>query len=109
MDTRNSAWPATLRSFTQRNAGRRTVMEEDAPEIGAQEEETDYPFWGATFDPHDGRVQIMLGEQGSVEQHLTRSIEGASDIGVLRDDDGRDRALRIVHDTGQTLLRFVDP
>jgi hypothetical protein len=101
-------WDATLRAFTHRNAGRRTILEIDAPEVGAQEEETDYPFWGASWDPRDHRIQIMLGEQGSTEQHLTHSIEGAREIGVLRDDAGRDRALRVVHDGGQTLLRFVE-
>jgi hypothetical protein len=101
-------WAPELRAFTHRNAGRRTVLEVDATEIGAQEEENDYPFWGASYDPRDQRIQIMLGEQGSVERHLTHSIEGARELGFLRDDAGRDRALRIVHDGGQTLLRFVE-
>jgi hypothetical protein len=101
-------WGTALQSFTHRNAGRRTILEVDAAEYGAQEEEQDYPFWGATWDPRDRRIQIMLGEQGSVEQHLTHSIEGASEIGILRDTTGRDQALRIVHEGGQTLLRFIE-
>ena len=101
-------WAPELRAFTHRNAGRRTVLEVDAAEFGAQEEESDYPFWGASYDPRDQRIQIMLGEQGSVDRHLTHSIEGASEVGFLSDDAGRDRALRIVHEGGQTLLRFVE-
>lgn len=110
MVSQNNArtWGLELNAFTQRNAGRRTILEVDAMEYGAQEEESDYPFWGASFDPRDGRVQIMLGEQGSVDRHLTRTIEGARAIDILRDDAGRDCALRIVHDGGQTLLRFVE-
>jgi len=101
-------WAPELRAFTQRNAGRRTVLEISAQEFGSQKEESDYPFWGASYDPRDRRIQIMLGEQGSVDRHLTHSIEGASEVGFLSDASGRDHALRIVHDGGQTLLRFVE-
>lgn len=100
-------WSETLKAFTNRNAGRRTVLEIDAPDVGAQAEETDYPLWGVTFDPRDGRVQIMLGEQGSTEQHLTHTVAAPEDIAVLS-ESGRDRALRIVHGGGQTLLKFVE-
>jgi len=106
-DAKPADWAATLSEFTNRNAGRRTTLEVDAPEYGAQEEENDYPFWGVTFDRRDGRIQIMLGEQGSVDQHLTRSIDEPQRVDVLT-DHGRDRALRIVHAGGQTLLRFLD-
>lgn len=98
-------WAATLRDFTNRNAGRRTVLEIDSMEIGAQEEEQDYPLKGVTYDPRDRRVQIMVGEEGSVSQHLTHSIGDPEQIDVLRRPDGRDQALRIVHSNGsQTLL-----
>ena len=100
-------WSSGLRSFTNRNAGRRTVLSEDAPERGSQEEESDYPFWGVSWDPRDGRVQIMLGEQGSVERHLTRTIGSVRTIDLMRDAAGRDEGLRITHADGQTLLRFV--
>lgn len=100
-------WSAGLRAFTNRNAGRRTVLSEDAPGTGAQEEESDYPFWGVSWDPRDGRVQIMLGEQGSVEKHLTRTIGSVRTIELLRGDEGRDEGLRVAHADGATLLRFV--
>lgn len=106
-EARAADWAAMLSEFTNRNAGRRTTLEVDAPEYGAQSEEIDYPLWGVTFDRRDGRIQIMLGEQGSVDQHLTRSIDEPQRIDVLA-DHGRDRALRIVHADGQTLLRFLD-
>jgi hypothetical protein len=101
-------WGAGLRAFTQRNAGRRTILEEDAEATGYRAEERDYPFWGASWDPRDSRVQIMLGEQGSVERHLTRSIPAAESIDVMRDERGRDRGLRIRHERGETRLRFVN-
>lgn len=100
-------WSAGLRAFTNRNAGRRTVLSEDAPGTGSQEEESDYPLWGVSWDPRDGRIQIMLGEQGSVEKHLTRTIGSVRTIELLRDDVGRDEGLRVTHADGQTLLRFA--
>lgn len=100
------SWAAELSEFTHRNAGRHTILEEDGVELGAQQAERDLPLRGVAFDPKDGRIEIMLGDQSSVE-HLTRTVEGASEVGILRDDEGRDRALRIGHDDGQTLLRFV--
>jgi len=100
-------WASELQAFTHRNAGRRTVLEIDAADVGAQREESDYPLKGVVFDARDDRVQIMLGEEGSREQHLTHSVGRASRIDVLRGDDGRDAALCIAHPGGQTLLRFL--
>lgn len=102
-------WAARLQAFTHRNAGRRTVLEEEDP-AGTARGGTDYPLWGVSWDPRDGRIQIMMGEQGSVEEHVTRTIPAASGIELERGPDGRDQALRIIHDGGRTLLRFVkDP
>ncbi|MCI0433077.1 MAG: DUF5335 domain-containing protein [Gemmatimonadetes bacterium] len=100
-------WASELQTFTNRNAGRRTVLEIDRRDLGAQREESDYPLKGIAFDARDRRVQIMLGEEGSFDMHLTHSVTDASRIDVLRAPDGRDAALRIVHDGGQTLLRFL--
>ncbi|HEY9227339.1 MAG TPA: universal stress protein, partial [Gemmatimonadaceae bacterium] len=100
-------WTAELDAFTKRNIGRRGVLEVDDLEIGAQAQEHDYPLLGATFDPHDRRVELMFGEVGSVACHLTRSIGNVTRIDVLRDDGDHDVALRIAHGSGQTLLTFA--
>ncbi|HEY6828274.1 MAG TPA: universal stress protein [Gemmatimonadaceae bacterium] len=99
-------WTLQLDDFTRRNVGRRGVLEVDDPELGAQAQEHDYPFLGATYDRHDGRVELMLGELGDVGHHLTRSIGAISSIDVLSNERGRDLALRIAHGAGQTLLTF---
>ncbi len=104
---RAARWADELREFTNRNAGRRTVLEVDGPDYGAQKEEFDYPFRGVAFDARDGRVQIMLGDQASVEHHLTHSIQDPTKIDILR-DGGRDKALRVVHGDAQTVLRFIE-
>ena len=99
-------WTMLLDDFTRRNVGRRGVLEVDDPEIGAQAQEHDYPFMGVTYDRHDGRVELMLGELGDVQRHLTRSIGSVSGIDVLANERGRDIALRVSHGAGQTVLTF---
>ena len=100
-------WVAELDAFTKRNIGRRGLLEVDDRDIGAQAQSHDYPLLGATYDPYDKRVELMLGELGDVARHLTRGIGGVTRIDVLRDDRGRDVALRIEHGAGQTLLTFA--
>jgi nucleotide-binding universal stress UspA family protein len=99
-------WTRALDEFTRRNIGRRGVLEVDDPEIGAQAQEHDYPLLGATYDQHDGRVELMFGELGDLDRHLSRSIGNVGRIDVLSDEKGRDIALRIGHGAGQTLLTF---
>jgi nucleotide-binding universal stress UspA family protein len=99
-------WTKALDEFTRRNVGRRGVLEVDDPEIGAQAQEHDYPLLGATYDQHDGRVELMFGELGDLDRHLSRSIGNVGRIDVLSDEKGRDIALRIGHGAGQTLLTF---
>jgi nucleotide-binding universal stress UspA family protein len=100
-------WSAQLDDFTRRNFGRRGTLEVDDPDVGAQAQEFAYPFLGATFDTHDQQVELMFGQVGHGMPHLTRRISGVSAIDVLRDDRGRDLAIRIAHGLGQTLLTFA--
>jgi nucleotide-binding universal stress UspA family protein len=99
-------WSKALNDFTRRNIGRRGTLEVDDPEIGAQAQEHDYPLLGAAYDQHDGRVELMFGELGEADRHLSRSIGHVDRIDVLEDEQGRDLALRIAHGVGQTLLTF---
>jgi hypothetical protein len=111
MNTKNipsSEWADGLSAFTQRNAGRITVLEEHDRAIGAQEEEHGYPLRGVGYDRRDGRVEVMLGDLTGTERHLTRSIAAVTSLDRMLDANGRDFALRIAHDGGQTLLRFDD-
>ena len=100
-------WASELDDFTRRNFGRRGTLEVDDPDIGAQAQEFAYPLVGAAFDAHDQQVELMFGEIGRGKRHLTRGIGGVTAIDVLRDDRGRDLAIRIAHGLGQTLLTFA--
>ncbi|MGQ0646289.1 MAG: universal stress protein [Gemmatimonadaceae bacterium] len=99
-------WAHQLEEFTRRNAGRAASLEVDDPEIGAQAQHRGYPFLGAAYDHHDGRIEIMLGEQNST-RHLTRGISDVRSLSLLRDKEGRDSVLRVAHGEGQTILTLV--
>jgi hypothetical protein len=99
-------WAAWLQAFSDRNASRRTVMEVDDPDLGAQPEETEYPLRGVSYDRRDDRIEIMLGELECTDRHLTHSITAPDAVDVLAGRDGRDAALRVRSGYTQTLLRF---
>ncbi|HET7232808.1 MAG TPA: DUF5335 family protein [Longimicrobium sp.] len=96
-----------LRGFTHRNAGRLTRLEEDSLDVGAQVEETARPLRGVSYDPHGRSVTIMLGDLGTADGHLTRSIADVVSVDLKLDPLRRDSVLRIAHGNGQTLLRLI--
>lgn len=100
-------WREVLDDFTQSNVGRRTRLEVDDPDLGAQAQEEDYPLLGVTFDPVDQRIEIMLGHLGTGQPHLSRSVSDVDALDVLTDDDGHDIALRLHHGSGQTILTLL--
>ncbi len=97
-------WSRVPEDFSRRNTGRSVSLEVNDPELGAQSQVRGYPLLGASYDHNDRRVELMLGEMGESERHLSRGISDVRSIDVMRDPDGRDRALRIAHGEGQTLL-----
>lgn len=102
-----SRWQEMLQAFTRRNAGRRCVLEVDDPDIGAQLQESGYAFLGASYDPHDGRVELMIGGSHEGASHVSRSLAAVRSIGVLCDRNEQDLGLCLANGRGQTLLRFL--
>jgi nucleotide-binding universal stress UspA family protein len=92
-------------SFTKANAGRRTTLELDDPDTGAQECGKDFPLWGVDYDPKRDRLNIMLGRSGTVEGHLTHSLENPQEVQILVGEGGRTEALRVRLPRGQVILR----
>ncbi len=101
-----AAWSEMLDVFTQRNVGRRTILEVDDLEIGAQAQEYNYPLIAAMYDGRERRLQLMLGDRTANGRHLCRSIGGVVGVDVLTDAHGHDVALRLEHGGSQTLLTF---
>lgn len=102
-----TGWGTLLKEFTERNASRITRLEEDGPGLGAQVEGARHPLRGVAYDRHGRSVEIMLGDLGTPDGHLTRSIGNVESVDVLCGPDGRDSALRVAHGGGQTLLRIL--
>ena len=99
-------WSALLNDVSRQNGGRLSILEVHDPSIGAQIEERGYSFMGASYDPYDGRVQLMFAMHDNLRRHFTRNIDGVSSIDVLQNEEARDVALRIGNRRGQTVLTF---
>jgi nucleotide-binding universal stress UspA family protein len=99
-------WAERLHAFTHRNAGRRTTLQVDDAEIGAQAQACDYPLLGVDYDEKRQRIEIMLGERAGGTRHLTHSVATPRSIEMLTARDGSDSVLRIAYDGGYILLAF---
>lgn len=103
-----SDWGRRLREFSARNACRRTMWEGQQPfadrEVGATSGGA--PFLGATYDPWDGRIRIMLGDATGVPYYRTDAISDATDLAIVTDAAGRETAMRIKRPSGEVVLRF---
>jgi nucleotide-binding universal stress UspA family protein len=103
-----SAWGQMLDVFTTRNTGRHVRVEVDDPAFGAQVQARGYVLFGAMFDAHDRRVEVMLSAPDAKRSHLTRTMSDVDWIAVTRNPTGRDVALQMRHGRGETLLVFED-
>jgi nucleotide-binding universal stress UspA family protein len=102
-------WAEELADFSRRNTGRRGTLEIDDPEVDAQAQAFDFPFAGADWDHNDKLVEIMVGDAAKTGRHLTHSVSGVTSIVVMKDQHGRDLALRVAHGAGGlTLFTFAN-
>lgn len=100
-------WPKVLKEFTSRNAARRVNIEVFTPEIGAQSASVNFPLYGVDYDAEDHAVEVMLGDLERKERHLTHSVRGVRSVEISRHPDGTDWALRLLHESGETLLTIL--
>jgi len=96
-------WKAALDEFTRRNKGRRVSIEVDDPELGAQMLGHGALF-GVTYDPHDLRVEIMVGDAHRARRHLMHSIVGVDSIAMTIEERSGNEALELRHGGGHTLV-----
>ena len=96
-------WNAALDEFTRRNAGRRVAIEIDDPEIGAQMLGRG-ALVGVTYDAHDRRVEIMVGDAHRARRHLMHSVPKVESIAITTDERGATEALELRHGHGHTLV-----
>jgi hypothetical protein len=101
-----SEWVTYLAEFTRRNHARTTQLEVFG-ENGAQQEECGLLFSGISMDEVKGKpnIEIMFGNGGRA--HLTHMILDVRELMPKHALDGRDEALAIIDNYGETtLLRF---
>jgi nucleotide-binding universal stress UspA family protein len=96
-------WATALDGFTRRNKGYDAAIEIDDPEIGAQVLGRG-ALLGVTYDAHDRRVEIMVGDSQRVRSHQMHSIPNVESIAVTADERGGREALELRHGNGQTLV-----
>jgi hypothetical protein len=101
-----SDWAEVLDAVSERNAGRDVTLEENDPALGSQVRASGFVLTGIDYDAVTRRVEVMLGRGGGRTDHLTRSIDEVSAIGIKSDSSGRDQAIEIVHGKTLTLLYF---
>ena len=100
-------WARALADFTSRNAGRTCTVEVDQTPLGAQVLGTALPLVGASFDHRTHAITLDFGASRLAGEHLSHTVPAPRQLHVLADAGGRDRALRIAHEGGQTLVMLT--
>jgi nucleotide-binding universal stress UspA family protein len=100
------SWVQDMKEFSRANLGRRTTLELNDPELGAQECGRNFPLWGVDYDPRRDRLNIMLGRSGTIDGHLTHSISAPQDVRVEVDAEGNAQALQVRLRQGQIVLKI---
>ena len=101
-------WARTLSDFTIRNMGRKSRLEIDDPQLGAQTQALGYGFFGVTYDARSNCLTIMLEASSVSRDHLSRSITGASSISIRQDAAKKDIALVVQAGATASILSFLD-
>ena len=78
-------------------------IEVDDPEIGAQMLGRG-ALLGVTYDRHDRRVEVMVGDAHRTRHQLRHSIPRVESIAMTADDNGSLEALELRHGRGPTLV-----
>ncbi len=104
---RQDEWGTLLAEVSTRNAGRKSSLEIDDLDLGAQMQAVGLRLTGAAYDPHGGLVELMFGNAPPSTQHLTHTIGDVKSVALLRAPDGRDRALEIHQQRGSVILTFA--
>jgi hypothetical protein len=103
----HAEWRLALDGFGRRNAGRRAELAIEDPALGARPVLHGYTLAGAAYDPDAGHAELTFGDPADRTHHLTRAMADVRAVHVASDPDGRDRALRVEHADGRTVLTFL--
>lgn len=93
-----------LDTFTTRNASRNCSVEVERRDIGTQTLGHHLPLVGLTYDRPARVLSAMFGASRLEGTHLSHAIPRVTAVDIVRDAQGRDRMLRVVHEDGQTVV-----
>ncbi|MBV9880678.1 MAG: universal stress protein [Gemmatirosa sp.] len=102
-----SEWGALLDAFSDRNLTRRTRIEIHDRTSSGRLQEDGYRLTGVTYDPHDHRITIMLGDRTGAPGHVTHAIQDVRSVTMRSDEHLHDTALELVHGAATTVLTFL--
>jgi len=101
-------WPKFFDNFSSKHQGWSVTFEILGTELGAQVQERELALVGIVDERdeiHGNRIVIMFGEKP--DDHITHSIERATEVSLEQTDGGADVALAIKSADGvMALLRF---
>jgi len=101
-------WPKFFDNFSSKHQGWSVTLEIFGPELGAQVQERELALVGIVDEIHGNRIVIMFGEKP--DDHITHSIERATEVSLEQTEGGADVALAIKSADGvMALLRFLSP
>ena len=101
-------WPKFFDNFSSKHQGWSVTLEIFGTELGAQVQERELALVGIVDEIHGNRIVIMFGEKP--DDHMTHSIERATEVSLEQTDGGADVALAIKSADGvMALLRFLSP
>jgi len=101
-------WPKFFDNFSSKHQGWSVTLEIFGTELGAQVQERELALVGIVDEIHGNRIVIMFGERP--DDHMTHSIERATEVSLEQTDGGADVALAIKSADGvMALLRFLSP
>src|SRR6185369_14845043 len=104
-------WPKFFDNFSSKHLGWSVTLEIFGTELGAQVQERELALAGIVDERneiHDNRIVIMFGEKP--DDHMTHSIERATEVSLEQTNGGVDVALAIKSADGvMALLRFLSP
>lgn len=97
-------WAAELDAFARRNVGRVARLEVDTLDIGSQAQVGGYPLLGIEYDAPARTIRMMFGRLAGGAPHMTHNVPDPASLEIQRSSDGRDLALRVMHEGGYSLL-----
>jgi len=101
-------WPKFFDNFSSKHQGWSVTLEIFGTELGAQVQERELALVGIVDEIYGNRIVIMFGERP--DDHMTHSIERATEVSLEQTDGGADVALAIKSADGvMALLRFLSP